>query len=116
MIEWLPKNIPREAPYERTTIVHGDYKLDNIVFHPTEMKIIAVLDWELSTLGNPLSDLICLSCAYHLPILNMPFVSLGNFDKDLSGIPTEFAVRDLYLKLSNADYEITENKWSFLLA
>jgi aminoglycoside phosphotransferase (APT) family kinase protein len=69
LIDWLPKNIPREAPYERTTIVHGDYRLDNVVFHPTEMKIIAVLDWELSTLGNPLSDLSSFGCNYHMPVI-----------------------------------------------
>ena len=53
LIAWLPKNIPAAG---ETTIVHGDFRLDNTVFHPTEPKLLAVLDWELSTLGDPLAD------------------------------------------------------------
>ena len=64
LIDWLPKNIP---PGETTTIVHGDYRIDNMVLHPTEPKVIAVLDWELSTLGDPLADF-----TYHLMSWEMP--------------------------------------------
>lgn len=53
LIEWLPKSLPAQ---ERTSVVHGDYRLDNMVLHPTEPRVIAVLDWELSTLGEPLAD------------------------------------------------------------
>ena len=53
LIEWLPKTVPEQ---ERTSIVHGDYRLDNMIFHPTEPRVSAVLDWELSTLGEPLAD------------------------------------------------------------
>ncbi len=64
LIEWLPKNIP---PGDMTTIVHGDYRLDNMILHPTESKVIAVLDWELCTLGDPLADF-----SYHLMNWVMP--------------------------------------------
>jgi aminoglycoside phosphotransferase (APT) family kinase protein len=57
LIEWLPKHIP---PGDETRIVHGDYRLDNVIFDPREPRILAVLDWELSTLGHPLADF-----AYH---------------------------------------------------
>lgn len=64
LIEWLPANIP---PGEETRIVHGDFRCDNMVFHPTEPRLLAVLDWELSTLGHPLADF-----AYHAMMYRMP--------------------------------------------
>ena len=64
LIDWLPANIP---PGDMTTIVHGDYRLDNMILHPSEPKVIAVLDWELSTLGDPLADF-----SYHLMNWVMP--------------------------------------------
>ena len=64
LIEWLPKNIPAG---DKTTIVHGDYRLDNMILHPTEPRVIAVLDWELCTLGDPLADF-----TYHLMNWVMP--------------------------------------------
>ncbi|MDN5540146.1 phosphotransferase family protein, partial [Comamonas sp.] len=57
LMEWLPAHMPASARDEgRVSIVHGDYRLDNLMFHPTEPRVIAVLDWELSTLGHPLAD------------------------------------------------------------
>jgi aminoglycoside phosphotransferase (APT) family kinase protein len=56
LIDWLPKNIPKENA-NLTSIVHGDFRIDNVIFHPTEPRILAVLDWELSTLGHPFADL-----------------------------------------------------------
>ncbi len=53
LIEWLPRTVPAQ---ERTSVVHGDYRLDNMIFHPTEARVVAVLDWELGTLGEPLAD------------------------------------------------------------
>jgi aminoglycoside phosphotransferase (APT) family kinase protein len=64
LVEWLPRHMPRE---EETSIVHGDFRVDNLVFHPTEPRVRAVLDWELSTLGHPLVDF-----AYHLMMYRMP--------------------------------------------
>jgi aminoglycoside phosphotransferase (APT) family kinase protein len=64
LIDWLPAHIP---PSEAASLVHGDYRLDNLVFHPTEPRVVAVLDWELSTLGHPMSDF-----AYHAMAWDMP--------------------------------------------
>ena len=84
LIDWLPKNIPAG---ETTTIVHGDYRLDNMILHPTEPKVIAVLDWELSTLGDPLADF-----TYQLMQWRTPKdIRNGFLGQDLKamGIPTE---------------------------
>ena len=55
LIDWLPKNLKdQELP---TSVAHGDFRVDNCIFHPTDNRVIAVLDWELSTLGDPISDL-----------------------------------------------------------
>jgi len=64
LIEWLPAHLPPEG---RPSIVHGDYRLDNMILHPTEPKVLAVLDWELSTIGDPLADF-----TYHLMQWQMP--------------------------------------------
>ena len=83
LIDWLPRNIP---PGEETSIVHGDFRMDNLIFHPTEPRILAVLDWELSTLGHPLADF-----AYHCMTWHMPsgqFRGLGGLDLPALGIPT----------------------------
>ncbi len=86
LIEWLPGNIPDD---DAVSIVHGDYRLDNLIVHPEEPRVIAVLDWELSTIGHPLGDF-----TYHLMAWQMPevgFGSAGLAGKDLAalGIPTE---------------------------
>ncbi|HEY3695968.1 phosphotransferase [Phenylobacterium sp.] len=62
LIAWLPGTVPEQ---ERTSIVHGDYRLDNMVLHPTEPRVIAVLDWELATLGEPLADFTYLLMNWH---------------------------------------------------
>jgi aminoglycoside phosphotransferase (APT) family kinase protein len=64
LIAWLPKNIP---PASATSIVHGDFRLDNVVFHASEPKILAVLDWELSTLGDSLADFSYHCMSWHIP-------------------------------------------------
>jgi aminoglycoside phosphotransferase (APT) family kinase protein len=64
LMDWLPKHLP---PEERSSIVHGDYRLDNMILHPTEPKVIAVLDWELCTIGDPMADF-----TYHLMQWVMP--------------------------------------------
>ena len=69
LIEWLPKHIPAD---EETSIVHGDFRLDNVIFHPREPRILAVIDWELSTLGHPLVDLAYLGMRYHMSAERVP--------------------------------------------
>jgi aminoglycoside phosphotransferase (APT) family kinase protein len=64
LIEWLPANIP---PGEESAIAHGDFRIDNMIFHPTEPRVLAVLDWELSTLGHPLADFAYHATTYHMP-------------------------------------------------
>jgi aminoglycoside phosphotransferase (APT) family kinase protein len=84
LIEWLPANIPAD---DTTTLVHGDYRLGNMLIHPTEPRVVAVLDWELSTLGHPLGDLAYNCMPYHLSGESMEGFQGGDF-ADL-GIPTE---------------------------
>ncbi len=86
LIDWLPGNIPAD---DSSSIVHGDFRLDNMIIHPTEPRVIAVLDWELSTIGHPLADF-----TYHLLPWRMPEIGIGSIglrDKDLAalGIPEE---------------------------
>jgi aminoglycoside phosphotransferase (APT) family kinase protein len=84
LIEWLEANIPS---LDETTIIHGDFRIDNLIFHPSEPRVVAVLDWELSTLGNPLADFAYNAMMYHMP----PHIVAGLGGADLSSlkIPSE---------------------------
>lgn len=106
LVEWLPRNIPDD---DASSIVHGDYRLDNLIIHPTESRIIAVLDWELSTIGHPLGDF-----TYHLMAWQMPEVGFGSAglrDKDLAalGIPDEETYVARYCERTGRDTGI-ENR------
>jgi aminoglycoside phosphotransferase (APT) family kinase protein len=88
LMDWLPQHIPAMAKDPAMVgIVHGDYRLDNLVFHPTEPRIIAVLDWELSTLGHPLADFSYHCMAWHIP--PGAFRGIGGLDLHALGIPLE---------------------------
>jgi aminoglycoside phosphotransferase (APT) family kinase protein len=93
LMEWLPEHIPDD---ESASIVHGDFRLDNMIIDADEPRVIAVLDWELSTIGHPLADF-----TYHLMSWQMPEIGLGSAglrDKDLAtlGIPSEDEYTRLY--------------------
>jgi aminoglycoside phosphotransferase (APT) family kinase protein len=88
LMEWLPKNIPAMARNDSmVSIVHGDYRLDNLMFAPEQEKIIAVLDWELSTLGHPLADFSYHCMAWHIPPGS--FRGIAGLDFAALGIPSE---------------------------
>jgi aminoglycoside phosphotransferase (APT) family kinase protein len=84
LIEWLPKNLPDDS---ETTIAHGDFRLQNMILHPTEPRVLAVVDWELGTLGNPLSDLAYNCLPYHMPDPNRG--DIIGLDYKTYGIPSE---------------------------
>jgi aminoglycoside phosphotransferase (APT) family kinase protein len=84
IIEWLPANIPAG---DETSIVHGDFRCDNMIFHPTEPRVLAVLDWELSTLGHPLADFAYHASMYRIPPTVVP--ALVGTDLFALNIPSE---------------------------
>ena len=114
LIEWLPKHLP---PQERNSIVHGDYRLDNMILHPTEPKIAAVLDWELCTIGDPMADF-----TYHLMPWSMPAgglvagtSTLVGSDLEALGIPPLAEYIAMYCRntgrpsIANTDYYAAYN-------
>ena len=96
LIDWLPAHIPPDdgAAVNGPAIVHGDYRLDNLIFHPTEPRILAILDWELSTIGHPLADF-----SYHLMswhITPTGFRGIAGLDLPALGIPTQAEYIGMY--------------------
>lgn len=79
LVEWLPAHIP---PGDETRLIHGDFRIDNIIFHPIEPRIVAVLDWELSTLGHPLADFANHVMMYEMP----PYIVAGLAGADVAGL------------------------------
>ena len=109
LIEWLPKNIPED---EETSIVHGDFRLDNMVFDKDSFEVKAILDWELSTLGSPIADFTYHMMAWRLPVGAKGLGILGANLKDLN-IPSEEEYSELYYKKTGRDK--IEN-WDFFMA
>lgn len=108
LIEWLPAHIPEG---DETTVVHGDFRLDNLVIHPAEARVIGLLDWELSTLGHPLGDF-----AYHCMSWRIPATlwrGIGGLDLAGLGIPSEAAHIDAYARATGRD---PWAHWEFYMA
>ena len=110
LIDWLPAHIP---PGDESAIVHGDLRLDNMIFHPTEPRVLAVLDWELSTLGHPLADF-----AYHMVTWRLTpgeFRGLVGYDLAALGIPDEASYVERYCRRVGRD-SIPVDDWDFYCA
>ena len=89
LAQWLPEHLP--ADDEPASIAHGDYRLGNVLIHPTEPRLVAVLDWELSTIGHPLADLGYTCLTYHLPAHFSGTRGVAGEDLTGTGIPDEQA-------------------------
>ncbi|MDB5694310.1 MAG: phosphotransferase family protein [Alphaproteobacteria bacterium] len=99
LVEWLPANIP--DPGDESRVIHGDFRCDNMIFHPERPEVIAVLDWELSTLGHPLADF-----TYHLMVYRMPAgASTGLAGRNLAAlnIPSEADYVAAYCRRTGRD-------------
>ena len=107
LIEWLPRTLPEQT---RTSIVHGDYRIDNMIFAPSEPKVIAVLDWELSTLGDPLADFSYLLMSWVTEPEGRSGV-LGMTGPD-TGIPTIEQVVERYCAATGRD-GVPDLNWYF---
>jgi len=110
LIEWLPQHLPSS---DESTIAHGDLRLDNLMFHPTEPRVLAVLDWELSTIGHPLVDL-----SYHLITWRLrpdEFRGLLGHPLDALGIPDETRYLQRYCERTGRA-AIADSDWTFYAA
>jgi aminoglycoside phosphotransferase (APT) family kinase protein len=108
LMEYLPRYIPED---DTTCIAHGDYRMENMLFHPTESRMMALLDWELSTLGHPLGDLAYSCMPYHFGLAGTP--SLVGVAGPETGIPTESEFIEEYCRQTGRD---SIPNWNFYLA
>lgn len=116
LMEWLPAHMPASARDEsQKAIVHGDYRLDNMVFHPSEPRVLAVLDWELSTIGHPLADFSYHCMSWHIP--HGMFRGIGGLDLAALGIPDERAYVQRYCeRTGRASADAVMADWNFYMA
>jgi len=110
LIEWLPLNIPAG---DETSVVHGDYRLDNTILHPIEPRILAVLDWELSTLGHPLADFAYHCMAWHIE--PSKFRGIAGLDHAALGIPSEREYVERYCRRTGRK-GIDPSTWDYYMA
>jgi aminoglycoside phosphotransferase (APT) family kinase protein len=110
LIAWLPDNIPPETG---TAVVHGDFRLDNVIYHRSEPRILAVLDWELSTLGDPLADFAYHCMSWHIP--PGQFRGIAGLDLEGLGIPSEKQYIERYCERVGRT-AIDPSHWDFYLA
>ena len=111
LMEWLPAHMPPDDG--RVALAHGDYRLDNLIFHVSEPRVIAVVDWELSTLGHPFADLAYQCMQWHLPSSGELLPGLGGIDRAALGIPSDAEYVAAYCDRMGLD-EIPH--WAFYLA
>ena len=115
LIEWLPASIPASARTDLTSIVHGDFRIDNLMFHPSEPRVLAVLDWELSTLGHPLADFSYHCMSWHINAAQ--FRGIGGLDLAVLGIPGEQEyIRRYCARTGFTTPEALATDWNFYLA
>ena len=115
LMAWLPEHMPASARADTTCVVHGDFRLDNLIFHPTEPRVLAVLDWELSTLGHPLADFSYHCMSWHIPPGS--FRGIGGLDIEALGIPPEDEYIDLYCQRTGiTSLAALKPDWNFYLA
>ena len=110
MMEWLPSHLPQES---RSVLIHGDYRLDNLIFDAHELRVIGVLDWELSTLGDPISDFAYHCMSWHIP--HDLWRGIGGVDLSKLGIPDETTYRQWYARHSGQDVNVDDTTWRFYL-
>lgn len=110
MMEWLPSHLPQES---RSVLIHGDYRLDNLIFDAHELRVIGVLDWELSTLGDPISDFAYHCMSWHIP--HDLWRGIGGVDLSKLGIPDETTYRQWYARHSGQDVSVDDATWRFYL-
>ena len=108
LMDWLPQHLPAG---DATALVHGDYRLDNLVFHATEPRVIGVLDWELSTLGHPLADFSYQCMAWHIP--STVWRGIAELDLKALGIPQEADYVRRYAERTGRD---AAEHWDFYMA
>ena len=116
LMQWLPANIPASGRDDSmVSIVHGDFRMDNLIFHPNEPQVLAVLDWELSTLGHPLADFSYHCMAWHIP--PGTFRGIGELDLISLGIPEESEYIEWYCTRTGITTpEALRPDWDFYLA